>query len=62
MHIVHLVNFLRENKLLFCCQFGFRNGYSVNHALTSLTELIRKAFDEDKFACGVFIDLQPLTL
>ena len=57
MHI-RLVNFLKKNKLLFCHQFGFRNGYSVNHALTSLTELIRRALDEDKFACGVFIDLQ----
>ena len=28
------------------------------HALTSLTEMIRKALDGDKFACGVFIDLQ----
>ena len=57
MHIP-LVNFLRKNKLLLCYQFGFRIGYSVNHALTSLTELIRKTLDEDKFACGVFIDLQ----
>ena len=57
MHI-RLVNFLRKNKLLFCYQFSFRNGYSVNHALTSLTELIRKALDEDKFPCGAFIDLQ----
>ena len=32
--------------------------FNFNHALTSLTELIRKALDEDKFACGVFIDLQ----
>ena len=56
MHI-RLVNFLKKNKLLFCHQFSFPNGYSVNHALTSLTELI-KALDEDKFACGVFIDLQ----
>ena len=57
MHIC-LVNFLKKNKLLFCHQFGSRNGYSVNHALTSLTELIRKALDEDKFVCGVLIDLQ----
>ena len=57
MHI-HLLHFLSENKLQFFYQFGFRNGYSVNHALTSLTELIRKALDEDKFACGIFIDLQ----
>ena len=57
MHI-RLVNFHRNNKLLFCHKFGFRNGYSVNHALNSLTELIRKALDEEKPACGVFIDLQ----
>ena len=53
-----LTNFLLINKLLFSHQFGFRNGYSTNHAFTSLTEMIRKAFDEDTFACGVFIDLQ----
>ena len=57
MHI-HQVNFLRKNKLFFCYQFGFWNVYSVNRTLTSLTELIRKALDKDKFACVVFIDLQ----
>ena len=46
------------NKPFFSHQFGFRNGYSTKYALTSLTEMIRKALDEDKFACGVFIDLQ----
>ena len=30
----------------------------TNHALTSLTEMVGKALDEDKFACGVFTDLQ----
>ena len=43
---------------MFSHQFGFRNGYSTNDALTSLTEMIRKALHEEKFACGVFIDLQ----
>ena len=57
MH-TRLTNFLQANKLSFSHQFGFRNGYSTNHALTSLTEIIRKALDEDKFACRVFIDLQ----
>ena len=28
--------------------------------LTSLTEMIRKALDEDKFVCEVFIDLQKV--
>ena len=53
-----LTNFLRKNKILFYYQFSFRNRYSVNHALTSFIELIRKALDEDKFACGIFVDLQ----
>ena len=59
MHI-RLINFLRKNKLLFCYQFGFRNGHSINYALTSLTNLIRKALDGGKFECGVFIDLQKV--
>ena len=53
-----LTNFLQVNKLFFFHQFGFCNGYSTNHALSSLTEMIREALDEDKFTCGIFIDLQ----
>ena len=30
----------------------------TNHALISLTEMIRNALDSSNFACGVFIDLQ----
>ena len=36
------LNFTRKNNLLVCYQFRFPNGYSANHALTSLTEVIRK--------------------
>ena len=57
MHI-RLTNFLRKNKVLFSYQFGFRNNYSTNHALISLTEMIRNALDYGRFLCGVFIDLQ----
>ena len=39
-------------------QFGFRQKHSTNHALIDITESIRKALDNGKFACGVFIDLQ----
>ena len=59
MH-TRLTNSLHVNKLFFSHQFGFRNGYSTNHALTNLTKMIRKALDEDIFACGVFIDLQKV--
>ena len=51
-------NFLKITKLFFPHYFGFRSGYSTNNALTSLTEMIRKALDEGSFACGVFIDFQ----
>ena len=54
-----LAIFLQINKLLFSHQFGFCNGYSTNHALTSLTEMIRKALDEDKFACGFSLICRP---
>ena len=57
MHI-RLNNFLRKNKILFSYQFGFPNNYSTDHALISLTEMIRNALDNTNFACGVFIDLQ----
>ena len=55
---IQLANFLRKNKVLFSYQFGFRNNHSTDHALTSLTEMIRNALDNGNFACGVFTDLQ----
>ena len=51
-------SFLEEHKCIYLLQFGFRQKHSVNHALIQITENIRKALDEKKFACGVFIDLQ----
>ena len=54
MHI-RLTNFLRKNKVLLFYQFGFRNNYSTNHALINLTKILRNAFDNGNFACGVFI-------
>ena len=39
-------------------QFGFRDKHSIDHALVSLTESIRKSLDDKKFGCGIFIDLQ----
>ena len=50
MHI-WLTNFLRKNKVPFSYQFGFWNNYSTNHAFISLTEMIRNALDNGKFAC-----------
>ena len=57
MHI-QLTSFLNKNKVLSSFQFGFGKKHSTNHALISLTEMIRLALDNDQFVCGVFINLQ----
>ena len=57
MHI-QLTRFLNENKVLSSFQFGFQNKHFTNHGLISLTEMIRSAFDNYRFVCDVFIDLQ----
>ena len=53
-----LSKFLEESKCLFSKQFGFRYKHSTTHALIDLTETIRKALDNDEFACGVFLDFK----
>ena len=51
-------SFLTEQNSFYELQFGFRNKHSTAHALFSLTEQIRKALDNNSFACGIFIDLK----
>ena len=53
-----LYKFLEICEVLFCMQFGFRNGHSTDHALISLTETIKSSLDKSRFGCGIFIDLQ----
>ena len=52
-----LILSLENNKKCFKFQFGFRTNNSATHALMSLTEQIHNALDNNKFGCGVFIDL-----
>ena len=51
-------SFLEKSNIIYKLQFGFRKKHSTNHALIDITENIRKALDNGKFACGIFIDLQ----
>ena len=53
-----LYSFLNLHNCIYELQFGFRAKHSTNHALFSLTEMIREALDNSNFACGIFIDLQ----
>ena len=50
--------FVEKNDILFTNQFGFRSKHSTTHALINITEKIREALDQDKVACGIFVDLQ----
>ena len=53
-----LYKFLDKYNCIYNLQYGFRAGHSTNHCLLDLTESIRKALDNNKYAVGVFIDLQ----
>ena len=53
-----LYSFLNIHNCLTDLQFGFRANHSTSHALISITEKIRDALDNNKFACSVFIDLK----
>ena len=53
-----LSKFLERKRCLFSRQLGYTNKHSTTHALIDLTETIRKAIDDDEFACGVFLDFK----
>ena len=50
--------FLEKYNCLYNLQFGFRSKHSTIHALINITECVRLALDEGKYACGIFVDLQ----
>ena len=53
-----MYKFFSDNNLIYFLQFGFRQKYSIVHALISLTENIRKNLDEGNIGCGIFVGLQ----
>ena len=52
-----MYKFLTKYNVLYEYQFGFRKGYSTNLALIDVIEKIKAAIDNNKFVCGVFLDL-----
>ena len=44
------IPFLTLHNCIYELQFGFRSKHSTNHALLSLTEMIREALDNNSFA------------
>ena len=52
-----LYNFLIKHNVLYKYQFGFRKGYSTTMALIEIVNNIKTAIDNNKFVCGIFLDL-----
>ena len=54
--------FLNNKNIIYDLQFWFRQQYSTSHALSNITENIRKALDDGNIGCGGcgFVDLQKV--
>ena len=55
---VKLTNHVELNKLLCPTQFGFQRNLSTEHCILHLTNYVTEALNENKFAIGIFLDLQ----
>ena len=51
-----LLDFIKKHKLLYKFQFGFRENYGTNLALTFLTDKIMKSLDNNEIVVGLFLD------
>ena len=55
-----MYSFLTCNNLVYDKQFGFRAKHSVNHALISITELIKSQLEHGNYVAGIFTDLESV--
>ena len=49
------VEFLNEQKIVYCKEYGFRNDFSTYHAIINLIDNVESAIDNKQFVCGVFL-------
>ena len=52
------MQFLNEQKILYCKQYGFCKGFLTAHAIINLIDNKESAIDNKQFICGVSIELQ----
>ena len=50
-------NYFSKFNMIYKYQFGFREGYSTEHALVEITDKIKESIDNKLLTCGIFIDL-----
>lgn len=53
-----LLEYLEENNFFYNKQFGFRKGYSTNHAVLSVINFISKNLKEGKIVLGILLDIR----
>ena len=51
-----LINYIEKQEIIFEFQFGFRKGRSTSQAITEISDILRKAIDNNLYTCGVFLD------
>ena len=51
-----IMEFVKENDVLYNMQFGFRKGHSTANALMLLTDQISNALYNGEYVTGVFLD------
>ena len=52
------MKYLTEQKILYLKEFGFRKNFSISPAIINLIDSVENVIDQNKFVCGVFIDLK----
>ena len=52
-----LLKYLQENKILYLKQFGFKVGYSTDHAIIQFVDQMLEALENNLYTLGVFINL-----
>ena len=57
MHI-RLYAFLEDHNLIYKNQYGFRQKYSTEHAVTHMIELIKNKLDNKRWVGAIFLDLE----
>ena len=50
--------FPEGKKIIYHKLFGFRKNFSTAHTIITFIENVQSALDNNKFACGIFIDLE----
>ena len=53
-----IYKFVETHNILYPSQFGYRIKHSTSHVLINITEGIKHSIDNNKYGCGIFLDLK----